>query len=47
MNIKFIKTVAFFAAVFFLLVPSESYAISIKGMPNWVASTAIRSIEAV
>jgi hypothetical protein len=48
MNIfKFKKTVAFFAAVFFLHIPSESYAISLKGMPNWIVPSAVRSIEAV
>jgi len=44
---KFKKAVAYFAVVFFLLMPSESHAISIKGMPKWVATTAIRSVEAV
>ncbi|MCL2147481.1 MAG: hypothetical protein FWH52_06710 [Synergistaceae bacterium] len=44
---KLKKAVVCFTTVFFLLMPSESQAISIKGMPKWVASTAIRSIEAV
>ena len=44
---KFIKAVAFIAAVFFLYIPSEARAISIKGMPSWAASSAIRSVEAV
>ncbi|MCL1874716.1 MAG: hypothetical protein FWF87_00490 [Synergistaceae bacterium] len=48
MNIlKLKKTVGFIAAVFFLYVPSESCAFFLKGMPNWAASSAVRSIEAV
>ena len=44
---KLKKAVALFAAVFFLHIPSESIAFSIKGMPDWAASSIIRSIEAV
>ena len=44
---RFKKAVACFVIAFFLLIPSESRAITLKGMPNWVASTVIRSIEAV
>ena len=45
--IKSLKTVAFIAAVFFLYLSSEADAISLKGMPDWAASSAARSIEAV
>ncbi|MCL2767425.1 MAG: hypothetical protein FWE49_01645 [Synergistaceae bacterium] len=43
------KTVAFFAAVFFLYIPipAEARAISLKGMPNWTLPSVTRSIEAV
>jgi len=44
---KFKRAVAYFAAVFFLCMPSESHAVSLKGMPDWAAASAIRSIEAV
>ncbi|MCL1941417.1 MAG: hypothetical protein FWG09_05695 [Synergistaceae bacterium] len=45
-TLKLKKAVAVCAAVFFLYA-SEARAVSLKGMPDWAAASAARSIEAV